>query len=256
MVESQALQAKDILYRDDDLMVVNKPAGVPVHGSRILEGRPVTLYSMAREACGRMVHAVHRLDRPVSGAMVLAFDKETLAELGRSFEHRLVSKRYLAVVRGWPPEQGSIDHSLCPPRDDRGEKSEPRPARTRYERIAMIEVPVAVPPYPASRYSLVALYPETGRRHQLRRHMKHVSHHLLGDTTYGRGEHNRVFREHFDCSRLLLHSECVAFRHPRTGKNMTVHAGLDEEFQSIVDVFGWADETGLQAGCPEPGKPL
>lgn len=244
----QPLQESDVLFRDDDLMVVNKPAGIPVHGSRILEGRPATLYAMAREYSGRMVHAVHRLDRPVSGAMVLAFNKETLTQLGRMFEHRLVKKRYLAVVRGWPPEQGRIDHALLPPRDGRVATALPQPAQTRFERIATVEIPVSVPPYPASRYSLLALYPETGRRHQLRRHMKHISHHLAGDTTYGRGEHNRVFREQYACSRLLLHSESLAFSHPRSGESLSITAAPDESFSGILEAFGWTECAGLHNG--------
>ena len=232
------LQPRDVLYRDDSMLVINKPPGMPVHGSRILEGRPTTVLSAVRALTGRVVHAVHRIDRPVSGALLLAFDRETLAALTRAFEERAVQKRYLAVARGWSPESGVVDHPLLPPRDERAPGSKPRDAITRNRRLARMEVPVAVPPHETARYSLLLLTPETGRRHQLRRHMKHISHHLVGDTTYGKGEHNRLFRSHFQCERLLLHSRLLAFDHPAGGR-VEVSAPLDEAFSRVARAFDW-----------------
>lgn len=228
----------DILFRDEHLMVVNKPAGVPVHGSRMLEGRPDTLLALARAATGRMVHAAHRLDRPVSGALLMAFDREILASLGQAFEQRRVQKRYLAVVRGWTEQEGQVDHPLRPPRDERREGDEAREALTRFRQIARVELPFAVHPYATARYSLLELRPETGRRHQLRRHMKHISHHLVGDTTYGKGAHNQLFRDEFECERLLLHSRSLAFEHPVSGQEMKVTAPLDHAFERVARLFG------------------
>jgi tRNA pseudouridine65 synthase len=231
--------AEAILYRDDDLLVINKPAGTPVHGSRILQDRPQTLLSLARSYTGKLVHAVHRLDRPVSGALLLALNPEILAALGQSFENRRVHKHYLAVVRGWTENEGTISHALLPPRDERKANSIPRKAVTGFERIATVELPEPVQPYASSRYSLVGLHPQTGRRHQLRRHMKHISHHLVGDTTYGRGEHNRLFREKLGCRRLLLHAWQLGFQHPQSGEWLSLQAPLDAEFSSIISEFGW-----------------
>ena len=235
------LRSDDILFHDDHLLVLSKPAGVPVHGSRMLEGRPATLLALARELTGRMVHAAHRLDRPVSGAIVLAFDRETLAALSRAFEERQVRKRYLGVVRGWTDTGDEIDHPLKPPRDERRGEDEARPALTRYERLATLELPVPVPPYATARYSLLSITPETGRRHQIRRHLKHISHHLAGDTTYGKGEHNRVFREQFGCERLLLHSRALGFRHPVSGEWIERTAPLDPVFSRVAGRFVKAD---------------
>ena len=234
------LNPDSILYQDSDLLAVNKPAGVPVHGSRILADQPDTVLAMVRTRIGKMVHTVHRLDRPVSGAMVLAVNRQILAELGREFEQRRARKSYLAVVRGWPDRSGVISHALQPPRDERTAGSRAREAVTRYERIAQIEIPLPVRPYPTSRYALVGLYPETGRRHQLRRHMKHISHHIIGDTTYGRGEHNRLFRNQFDSSRLLLHAWSLQLHHPSSGEPLSFHAPLDHSFSVIIDAFEWA----------------
>lgn len=244
------LSQDDILYRDGQLLVLNKPAGVPVHGSPMLEGRPATLLAMARELTGQMVHAVHRLDRPVSGAILLAFDKDSLAALGSEFENRRVGKSYLAVVRGWTKESGIVDHPLLPPRDERRAGDEARPAVTRFERLGKVELPIPVPPYQTARYSLLTLEPVSGRRHQLRRHMKHASHHLIGDTTYGKGEHNQLFREQFDCRRLLLHSRSLAFRHPGTGETLHITAPLDKTFDRVRKIF-----PGKKLPGPPEGRP-
>ncbi|MBT8040712.1 MAG: pseudouridylate synthase [Xanthomonadales bacterium] len=239
------LSSDDVLYRDDHLLVVNKPAGVPVHGSRMLEGRPETLLAMTRELTGRLVHPVHRLDRPASGAILLAIDRTGLAAMSSAFEKREVEKRYLAVARGWTGAAGRVDYALLPPRDERRPGSEPRNASTHYSRLATLELPFAVAPYATARYSLLELNPETGRRHQIRRHMKHISHPLVGDTTYGKGEHNRVFREQFQSARLLLHSRSLAFHHPSGGEWIEVTAPLDPAFDRVARAFGWS--AGLKA---------
>jgi tRNA pseudouridine65 synthase len=233
-----------IVYSDEYLVAACKPAGVPVHGSRILEGRPMTLLGMLREQLGQVVHPVHRLDRAVSGLMLLARDRDTLADLARQFERREPRKRYLAVVRGWLEASGEIDRALGATRDERTSKDVPKSAVTRWRRLQQVEVDQAVPPYATARYSLLQLQPLTGRRHQLRRHMKHLSHPIIGDTTYGRGEHNRLFRERFDCHRLLLHARSLEFLHPHSGLPICLHAGLDEEFRRTLEQLGWTEEAG------------
>jgi tRNA pseudouridine65 synthase len=240
-MEQITLQQPDIIFRDSGLIAVNKPAGVPVHGSRILEGQPRTLLAMVRKNEGTVVHAVHRLDRPVSGVNLLTGNRDLLAQMSQEFENRRVRKCYLAVVRGWPAESGDISHPLLPPRDERKPGSVTRSAVTRFERIATVETPFPIAPYETSRYSLLALYPESGRRHQLRMHMKHISHHLIGDTSYGRGEHNQLFREQFDCQRLLLHAWSLQFRHPVSDEPLTIRAPLDETFSKVLKVFGWQE---------------
>lgn len=235
------LNQNAVIYLDDDLIVVNKPCGIPVHGSRILAGQPRTLLQMAREYLGKMVYVVHRLDRPVSGVMALTLNQKAQVELGHQFELRQVQKCYLAVVRGWTENKGLISHPLQPPRDERTSRSVAKAAVTRFHQISQVEIPLPVHPYPRSRYSLLALYPETGRRHQLRRHMKHISHHIIGDTSYGRGEHNRFFQDNFSCSRLLLHAWTLDVKHPTSMKNYRFHAALDPAFESLIQAFGWAD---------------
>jgi tRNA pseudouridine65 synthase len=244
-METSLLPSSGILFRDESLLVLNKPAGIPMHASRILADQPPTLLALARELAGQMVFMVHRLDRPVSGAVAMALNRMAQAELGRQFELRQVAKCYLAVVRGWTEPSGNISHALLPASDDRKAGSVARSAVTRFQLIAHTEVPIAVAPYDTSRYSLLALYPETGRRHQLRRHMKHISHPIIGDTTYGRGEHNRMFREELECHRLLLHAWSLSIRHPVNDEELHLRAPLGPAFSKVIETFGWTRE--LQA---------
>jgi tRNA pseudouridine65 synthase len=154
-----------------------------------------------------------------------------------------VQKTYLAVVRGWPEESGTISHPLVRDHDDYGRMLKEKlaqPARTDFRRLATVELPNAVDRYPTSRYALVALHPHTGRRHQLRRHMKHIAHPIVGDATHGKGRHNRFFQQQFGCHRLLLACVELRFRHPHTGEEMTIRAPLGDQFADVVAAFGWS----------------
>src|SRR5829696_5393904 len=177
-----------LLFRDDLLVVVGKPAGMAVHRG-LSRDRIVVLQSL-RDVLDRRLYPVHRLDRATSGALLLALDAGTARRLQEQFEAGRVEKRYLALVRGIPPEEGVIDHPV--PRGPGGERV---PAVTAFRRLATFE-----------RYALVEARPQTGRFHQIRRHFKHLSHPLIGDVRYGKGEHNRLFRERFGLHRLALHA--------------------------------------------------
>jgi tRNA pseudouridine65 synthase len=122
---------------------------------------------------------------------------------------------------------------------ERGITKEEQEAVTVYERLDTVELPYAVSRYPVARYSLIRLLPHSGRKHQLRRHMKHIHHHMIGDTKHGRGEHNKLFREHYDTHRLLLHARKIDFKHPMTGELLSIEAGFDATFQKLFQTFGW-----------------
>jgi len=232
-----------ILYRDEHLIAIDKPAGLLVHRSDIDRHETRFAVQLLRDQIGRRVQPVHRLDKGTSGVLVFAFDSETTRSLGRQFEANEVHKTYLAVVRGWPAESGIISHPLSRQHDDYGRalsEAEAQPARTDFLRLATIELPQAVDRYPTARYALVALYPHTGRRHQLRRHMKHIAHPIVGDATHGKGRHNRYFQQQFDCHRLLLSCVELRLRHPLTGGNLSIRAPLGDQFADIIERFGWA----------------
>lgn len=235
-----------ILHRDDRLVVIDKPSGWLVHRSNLDRHETRILVQALRDQIGRHVYPVHRLDKGTSGVMLFALDPDAARSLGEQFERHEVRKRYLAVVRGWPPEFGTIDHPLIPDRDHYadGKSDEPQPALTDYCRLASADFPYSVDKYPTARYALVALEPHTGRRHQLRRHMKHIAHPIIGDATHGKGRHNRFIKTQFGCDRLLLACTDILFRHPDDGSAIHIHAPVGDQFAAVIREFGW--ETALR----------
>ena len=235
-----------ILYRDDQLIAIQKPAGLLVHRTVLDRNETRFAIQLLRDQIGQRVYPVHRLDKGTSGVLLFALDKDASREMSWQFERQQVAKRYLAVVRGHADDAGHIDYPLSRRPDDLewiGEKVEtaPQPAQTDYRTLARIELPIAVERYPTSRYSLVELAPLTGRRHQLRRHLKHIAHPIIGDSTHGKGRHNRMFAEQLDCARMLL--ACVEMRltHPATGLPLQLDCPLEENFSALLTRLGWAD---------------
>lgn len=235
----------EILYRDEHIVAVHKPSGLLVHRSPIDRHETRFALQEARDLLGRRVYPVHRLDKPTSGILLFALDSGSARGMVNAFASGCVAKTYLAVVRGMMPEEGVINHPLAEEPDRLASaglvsaKKEPQSAVTAYRRLAEVELPVAVGRYPSSRYSLVALFPRTGRRHQLRRHLKHLFHPIIGDTKYGEGRHNRFFREELHTVRLLLHAAELTIPHPATGVPVTVCAPVEGAFAALVDRFGW-----------------
>lgn len=234
----------EILYRDESLVAIHKPSGLLVHRSEIDRHETRFAVQLLRDQIGRRVWAAHRLDKGTSGVLLFALDAGTAGQLGRQFEAGEVGKRYLAVVRGHPPVSGTIDHPLRRQRDDyefAGDAAtEPaQPAVTRFRRLAAAELPYAVDRYPSSRYALLELEPLTGRRHQLRRHLKHLAHPIIGDATYGKGRHNRLFGELFGSRRLLLACTRLEFRHPGDGRPLAIDAPPADDFAGVLAGLGW-----------------
>jgi tRNA pseudouridine65 synthase len=247
--------ALPILYRDEQLIAIDKPAGLLVHRSDIDRHETRFAVQLLRDQIGRRVQPVHRLDKGTSGVLLFAFDADTARDMSRQFEANEVHKTYLAVVRGWPPQAGVIDHALARRYDDYGRAlptAAAQPALTRYRRLATVELPYEVEGYPSSRYALVELQPLTGRRHQLRRHMAHIAHPIIGDATYGRGRHNRFFQQQFGCRRLLLACVEMRFRHPARGEELAVRAPLGDCFAELLARFGWTSDLGRPPSpeCP------
>lgn len=223
-----------LLYQDDLLAVVDKPAGLMVHDSGLARGEEAFLADRLREQLGRPVLLIHRLDRGTSGCLLVAFDRQAASALGQGFMSREVEKDYLAVCRGWPLEQFTIDHAL----DGGPGKPVKKPALTAFVRLATGTLDVPSGGFETSRYALLRCRPQTGRFRQIRRHLKHDFHHLIGDTSHGEGRHNRAFRMR-GVHRMLLHAQRLSFLHPADGRRITVQAPLDAQFQRALDLFGW-----------------
>ena len=225
-----------VLHRDAWLAVVDKPAGLMVHDSALARGETDFAADRLRAQFGQPVFLVHRLDRATSGCLLLAFDRDTAGALGKVMMSRAVEKDYLAVCRGWPEVEFTIDHPL----DGGPGKPQKKPARTRFTRLATCELELPSAGFPTSRYALLRACPETGRFRQIRRHLKHASHHLVGDSSHGDGRHNRTFRA-LGIHRMLLHARRLALAHPVTGARLEAFAPPDAEFRRALALFGADD---------------
>jgi tRNA pseudouridine65 synthase len=232
----------EILYQDEYLVAINKPSGLLVHKSPIDKAETEFAMQLIRDQIGQYVYPVHRLDKPTSGVLIFALSSEVARLMSEAFRNNKVQKEYMAVVRGYTKEEELIDYDLTVILDkkadkDRNKNKEPKEAKTYYEQLRTVELPFPVSRYPVARYSLLKLIPKTGRKHQLRRHMKHILHPIVGDTKYGRNEHNNLFREQFDVHRLLLHASRITFSHPITKEFLVIDARVDEVFRRVLKLF-------------------
>jgi tRNA pseudouridine65 synthase len=242
LVKTQSLP---VLYQDNDLVVVNKCSGLLVHRSAIDRHATEFAVQMVRDQLGRKVYPVHRLDRPTSGALIFALSPDSARFLTNEFANTRVQKTYLAVVRGTPPTEVVVDYAL---KEDLDAKSDSmartdkaaQNAVTAFAKLGTYEFSVAVDKFPTSRYSLVRATPKTGRKHQIRRHLRHLGHPIIGDVRYGSGKHNRFFRDKFKTDRLLLACTSLAFQHPK-GHELQVQAPLADEFRQVIHSLGWSD---------------
>ncbi|WP_246069818.1 pseudouridine synthase [Cognatiluteimonas lumbrici] len=227
------MSALDVLYRDDCLAVVDKPAGLMVHDSALARGETDFAADRLRAQFGRPVFLVHRLDRATSGCLLLAFDRETASALGKALMAESLEKDYWAICRGWPSgPRFTIDHPL----DGGPGKPLKKPAVTDFEVLATCELPIPSQGFDTSRYAWLRASPRTGRFRQIRRHLKHAFHHLVGDTSHGDGRHNRAFRA-MGIHRMLLHARRLAFEHPRDGRRIEALAPPDAEFTRALALF-------------------
>lgn len=212
-----------LLHLDEWLIVLNKPSGLAVHPGWAPRGEPTALV-WARRLAKRHVYPVHRLDRGTSGALLFALDSSTARTISEGFARGEVSKRYVALVRGVSPDEGVVDHPI--PRREGGPRV---PAVTRFRRVQSCT---------RDRCSLVEAWPQTGRLHQVRRHLKHISHPLVGDVRYGKGDINRRFRSQWNLHRLALHHLRMVLPHPHTGEALDLYAPIPADLADPLRALG------------------
>mgnify|MGYP000212236949 CR=1 FL=1 len=241
----------DIIYQDKHIIAVNKPSGLLVHKSPI--DKHETRYAMRilRDQIGQWVYPVHRLDKPTSGLLLFALSSDIAKVIGEQFTQNLVKKTYIAVVRGHTPLGGIIRHpiketAMFKHQKKQMEQKAPQDALTLYKRLATTECAYSIDRYPTTRYSLIAAYPRTGRTHQIRKHLKHISHPIIGDAKHGKGNLNRVFTERHDSHRLLLAAISLKLIHPVTNTPLNLYAPLQSDFIATLSALGW-DEAHLPA---------
>ena len=222
-----------ILHRDATFVAVHKPAGLVVHRTALApEADP--LLQQVRDALGQRVYPVHRLDRATAGIVVFGLSSDAARLLALAMAGTGSRKAYWAVVRGWPADEGVIDHPLADL--DTGMR---RDAATGFRTLARGELPMPVGRFATARYALLEVVPRTGRQHQIRRHLKHAAHPVVGDTTYGKGEHNRLFRALFGEQRLWLLAHSLDLPHPVSGERLRLEAALDAGWRALLARFGW-----------------
>ncbi|MFT6919481.1 MAG: tRNA pseudouridine65 synthase [Cognaticolwellia sp.] len=233
-----------ILYQDEYLVAVDKPPGLFVHRSFMDKDEIYFALQLIRDQIGQYVYPLHRLDRPTSGVLLFALTQDVARLMGQAFSERKIKKTYFALTRGHLLNEGVIDYPLKEKLDDLGDKNvsrakEAQSAETLYTSVAIASLPVPLGNYTSVRYSLIKCQPHTGRRHQIRRHLAHLRHPIIGDINYGDNKQNPFFGEHFGFKRLMLMAKQVEFIHPVTGLDMLIEAEFDEQWQQIFNVFEW-----------------
>lgn len=222
----------EVIYRDEEIVAINKPNGLLVHRSPIASRETVFAVQTLRDQLGQDVFLIHRLDRKTSGVLLFALSKTMAKALTKQFEDRTVSKKYIAIVRGYFPESVTVDYDLT---NDRGKVQN---AVTEFRRLAIAELDMPFGKHQTSRYSLVEARPLTGRQHQIRKHCSHLRHPIIGDRPYGCSKQNRLFKARWGMMTSLLHAAELRFQHPSDGTEVILEAGLNTEFVRMIGELG------------------
>lgn len=237
----------EILYQDENYVAINKPSGLLVHRSLLDKHETQFAMQMLRDQLGQHVFPVHRLDRPTSGVLLFALSSEAAADINQQFIDGTITKRYLALVRGFLNESVFVDKPLKEELDKIADKfaakdKAPQKAQTQFHCLHQATLPIPIGKYPTVRYSLVECLPKTGRKHQIRRHLNHLSLPIIGDVNHGDNQHNHFFREHFKLRRLMLFATELNFVHPYTQQQVLIKAPLGGYMLDICQQLGWPNQ--------------
>lgn len=224
-----ALMKLEILYQDQYLIAINKPHGLLVHRSSIAKDASEFAMQMLRDQINQHVYTIHRLDRKTGGVLLFALNEETHKAMQKKFAENMIKKTYRAVVRGYTEDEGVIDYPLK--RDD-GKIQE---ALTKYKTLQQTEIDIPLGKFNTSRYSLVEVYPQTGRMHQIRKHFAHILHPIIADRPHGCNKQNKMFKEKFNMDTMLLHAKSINFSHPDTNDTINITASIQPEFERMVN---------------------
>ena len=223
----------EIVYQDDHLIAINKPHGLLVHRSSIANDAKEFALQLLRDQVNRHVSPVHRLDRKSGGLLLFAFEKDVEIAMHQQFQNGLVQKKYLAIVRGYAPDSQDIDYPLAK------ENGTIQDAFTAFITLKRAELDVAFGKHTTSRYSLVEATPTTGRMHQLRKHFAHIFYPIIGDRKHGCNKQNKLFKEQWEMTTMLLHASELIFKHPVTNEEIRLKAPLQEEFARVMELMKW-----------------
>ena len=223
----------DIIYRDEHLIAINKPHGLLVHKSKYVGEADYFAVQLLRDQIGQYVWPCHRIDRKTSGVLLFSLDVETNSLMQQQFTDGEVDKIYLSIVRGYTEDEGVIDYILV------NESGKSQEAVTKYKTLKKVELDVPFGKFQTSRYSLIEAYPQTGRMHQIRKHMAHIFHPIIADRTHGCNKQNRLFKDKWDMTTMLLHAQELTFNHPLTNQEIVIKADISNEFQRVKNIMGF-----------------
>lgn len=243
-VDEQPKPVLTILYQDDYLVAVDKPAGLFVHRSFMDKNEKHFALQLVRDQIGQYVYPVHRLDRPTSGVLLFALNRDIARQMGELFTNKTIQKTYYALVRGHLLGENLIDHALKEKLDKLGDKyvSQDKPAQsaqTGYQSVKTACLPIVMGKYNSVRYSLIKLLPKTGRRHQIRRHLAHLRYPIIGDINYGDNKQNPFFIQHFGFKRLMLIAKELRFIHPITQEKLVIISQFDPQWKTVFQKLHW-----------------
>ncbi|WP_216663712.1 MULTISPECIES: pseudouridine synthase [unclassified Lentimicrobium] len=227
----------EILYQDDYLVAINKPNGLLVHRTKIANDATEFALQILRNQLGRKVFPAHRIDRKTSGILLFSLDENTDSLMQQQFSEGKVDKRYLAIVRGFTPDEELIDYPL---KKENGKLQE---AITKYKTVDRSELEIPFSRHPTSRYSLLNVEPLSGRMHQIRKHLAHIHHPIIGDRPHGCNKQNKLFKEKWNMMSMMLHARSITFFHPITNKKTNIIAQPSEEFLRTTQFLGLKNDT-------------
>ena len=226
----------EIIYEDDSLVAINKPHGLLVHKTPIAKDATEFALQLLRDRLGQKVYPSHRLDRKTSGVLLFAKTAEVNSAVSVLFQEKKIKKVYRAIVRGYTDDSGVIDYALSE------DGSNYKDAVTAYKTINRYEIPVALGKHHTSRYSLVELRPETGRFHQLRKHMAHIFHPIIGDRPHGCNKQNRLWKHEYEMDSMFLHAESLELAYPEN-HNLVIEAPLSQAFRKALELLDAKEES-------------
>ncbi|MFQ3577362.1 MAG: pseudouridine synthase [Cytophagales bacterium] len=230
----------EIIYQDKHLVAINKPHGLLVQRTKIAEETENFAVQTLRDQMGCHVYPCHRIDRKTSGVLVFALDTETESLMKNIFAEKNLEKFYHCLVRGYFPEYVLLEKPLAK------ENGKFQDAKTEFFNLFSLELPISVSRYPTSRYSLILAKPHTGRMHQIRRHLAHLRHYIIGDRTHGECKQNNMFRDHFDSNVMMLHAWKLVFEHPITSKKVVLTANWQKDFSTLINKLGIDENSALE----------
>jgi len=222
----------DIIFHDEWLVAINKPSGLLVHRTNLDPGETKFALNMLRDEIGCWVYPIHRLDKGTSGVLLFSKSQEMASTMGLMVLNQEYTKYYYAIVRGYSPDFIRIDYPV-----PQGRKGEKKPAVSNITTLSRTELNYPVGIFETARYSLVGIKPETGRRHQIRRHLKHIFYPIIGDGLYGDRAHNRFYKDQLGIPQMLLHASELGFLHPITGESLVLRASMPDHWRKALSNF-------------------